>query len=312
MERSLIEIRPLSITEIISASLRSLYRNPGGTLLISLNFAVLLGLISLFGFYLAPIEDSFLSELTTFDSQAAADPLLLQNLLNQALPTITFLASLTFLLYLFQGVVTGMIAPVIGFLVTGSKLTRNEAWLRVKNQIGRLLALSFIILILEIFTFFAPLFLAAIVSSVFPPVVNGFLISLSLIIAIILVIFVWTSLLLAPVVLVLENTTIKLSLIRSRRLVNKNFARILFGTIWASIIGQALALIGQLPFSIISQSSQTGDQITTFSTFTETVGTIVGYSLLLSFIASFLCLLYTDQRIRHEDLANNLKLARGQ
>jgi hypothetical protein len=312
MERSLIEIRPLSITEIISASLRSLYRNPGGTLLISLNFAVLLGLISLFGFYLAPIEDSFLSELTTFDSQAAADPLLLQNLLNQALPTITFLASLTFLLYLFQGVVTGIIAPVIGFLVTGSKLTRNEAWLRVKNQIGRLLALSFIILILEIFTFFAPLFLAAIVSSVFPPVVNGFLISLSLIIAIILVIFVWTSLLLAPVVLVLENTTIKLSLIRSRRLVNKNFARILFGTIWASIIGQALALIGQLPFSIISQSSQTGDQITKFSTFTETVGTIVGYSLLLSFIASFLCLLYTDQRIRHEDLANNLKLARGQ
>ena len=75
MERSLIEIRPLSITEIISASLRSLYRNPGGTLLISLNFAVLLGLISLFGFYLAPIEDSFLSELTTFDSQAAADPI---------------------------------------------------------------------------------------------------------------------------------------------------------------------------------------------------------------------------------------------
>ncbi len=312
MERSLIEIRPLSITEIISASLRSLSRNPGGTLLISLNFAVLLGLISLFGFYLAPIEDSFLGELTSLDSQAAADPLLLQNLLNQALPTITFLASLTFLLYLFQGVVTGIIAPVIGFLVTGSKLTRNEAWLRVKNQIGRLLALSFIILILEIFTFFAPLFLAAIVSSVFPPVVNGFLISLSLIIAIILVIFVWTSLLLAPVVLVLENTTIKLSLIRSRRLVNKNFARILFGTIWASIIGQALALIGQLPFSIISQSSQTGDQITTFSTFTETVGTIVGYSLLLSFIASFLCLLYTDQRIRHEDLANNLKLARGQ
>ncbi len=312
MERSLIEIRPLSITEIISASLRSLSRNPGGTLLISLNFAVLLGLISLFGFYLAPIEDSFLGELTSLDSQAAADPLLLQNLLNQALPTITFLASLTFLLYLFQGVVTGIIAPVIGFLVTGSKLTRNEAWLRVKNQIGRLLALSFIILILEIFTFFAPLFLAAIVSSVFPPVVNGFLISLSLIIAIILVIFVWTSLLLAPVVLVLENTTIKLSLIRSRRLVNKNFARILFGTIWASIIGQALALIGQLPFSIISQSSKTGDQITTFSTFTETVGTIVGYSLLLSFIASFLCLLYTDQRIRHEDLANNLKLARGQ
>ncbi|MFM1864563.1 MAG: hypothetical protein RL677_343 [Actinomycetota bacterium] len=312
MERSLIEIRPLSITEIISASLRSLYRNPGGTLLISLNFAVILGLISLFGFYLAPIEDSFLDDLAALDSPAAADPLLLQNLLNQALPTITFLASLTFLLYLFQGVVTGIIAPVIGFLVTGSKLTRNEAWLRVKNQIGRLLALSFIILILEIFTFFAPLFLAAVVSSVFPPVVNGFLISLSLVVAIVLVIFVWTSLLLAPVVLILENTTIKLSLLRSRKLVKKNFARILFGTIWASIIGQALALFGQLPFSIISQSSQSGNQITTFSTFTETVGTIVGYSLLLSFIASYLCLLYTDQRIRHEDLANNLKLARGQ
>lgn len=312
MERSLIEIRPLSITEIISASLRALYRNPGGTLLISLNFAVLLGLISLFGFYLAPREDSFLRDFAALDAQASVDPLVLQNLITQALPTIIFLAVLTFLLYLFQGVVSGIVAPVIGFLVTGSKLTRNEAWLRVKNQIGKLFTLVFIILLIEISAFFAPLFLVAIISSLFPPVVTELLISLSLIISIASVIIAWASLLLAPVILVLENTTIKLSLIRSRKLVKKNFARILFGTIWASIIGQALALVGQIPFSIISQSSQSEEQITTFSTFTETIGTIVGYSLFLSFFASYLCLLYTDQRIRHEDLASTLKLARGQ
>lgn len=311
MERSLIEIRPLSITEIIAAALRSLYRNPGATLLISINFAVALGLVSLFGFYLTPLDDNFLNDLSLLNSTGALDPIAMRYFIDQVMPYFIFLASLTFLLYLFQGVTTGFIAPVIGFLITGNKLSRNEAWLKTKSQFGKLLILSLIILLLEISALLAPLFLAVLIAGIFPPTIGGWVISLSLLLSAVLLVVVWTSFLLAPVVLVLESGTVNFSLIRSRLLVKKNFARVFFGTIWAFIIGQALALMGQLPFSLLSQINQGSNQFSTFSIFSETVGAVIGYTLLLSFIASYLSLLYTDQRIRHEGLAEQLKSALG-
>ena len=311
MERNLIEFRPLNITEIIAAALRSLYRNPSATLLISLNFSLILGLVSLLGLYFAPLNEDLLNELIALSETGSLDPIALENLLTQIWPLIIFLIISTFLLYLFQGVITGILAPVIGFLVTGSKLTRNETWMRSKKQLGKLFVLSFAILIIEIISFVAPIFLISAISVLFPQTIASLLVTAGLIMSLVLLILVWTSLLLAPVILILENTSIKLSFLRSNNLVKKNFFRIFFGTLWALIIGQALAFFGQLPFSLISSSVQDLNQLTTFSVFSETLGAVVGYMLLLSFFASYLCLLYTDQRIRHENLANNLKSAMG-
>ena len=311
MERNLIEIRPLTITEIITAAFRSLYRNPAATLLISLNFSLILGLISLFGYYLLPVNSELFNNLASLGETEALESADLESLLPQVLPILTFFGVSTFFLYLFQGVVTGLLSPAVGFLVTGKKLTKNETWMRSKSKINKLFALSLLIIIIEITAFLTPLFITATISAIFPQAIGSLLVTLGLIVSLGMLIFVWTRYLLAPVILILENTSIKFSLTRSSNLVKKNFARIFFGTIWASLVGQALAFFASIPFSLISQASQDSGEITTFSVFTETIGSIFSYIFLLSFFASYLCLLYTDQRIRHENLAENLKSALG-
>jgi hypothetical protein len=311
MEPGLIEIRPLRINEIVGAALRALFKNPAGTLAISLNFAMILGFFSLAAIYLSPSPQSLNSTLNQLSTSSQPSPEQLEALFNALLPTLTVVVFLTLSLYFFQGIVSGIIAPAVGFLITGNKLSRNETWLRTKPLIGKLFLLSLVIMIFLVAGFLGPIFLALLISSIFSPVVASFILSITLIFSVGLLIAIWTSLLLAPCILVIENTSIRLSLIRSRTLVKKNFARIFFGTIWATIMAQALALLVQLPFSIISQIFTTAGELTTASVFIETVGAILGYTLILAFFASYLALLYTDQRIRHENLAENLKSARG-
>jgi hypothetical protein len=310
MEPGLFEIRPLRITEIVAAALRSLVKNPAATMGIALNFAVVLGLASLAALLIVPPNEQFLSQFDELSTSSQINPQEIQLLVNELIPAFIVLLTLTLLLYLFQILVTGVLTPVVGFLVTGTKLSVNENWARVKPIFGKLFLLACIIMAIQITALIAPTFLVILISSILPESIASFLISISLIVGLVLLIVTWTSLLLAPSVLVIENISLKNSLLRSRNLVKKNFARIFFGAIWASLIAQALALFIQIPFSLLSSSD--AENISTFSIFTDTIGTILGYSILLPFFASFIILIYTDQRIRHENLSQNLKSALGQ
>ena len=312
MEPGLIQIRPLRISEIVAAAMKSLIKNPAATWSIGLYFATFLGLTTLASrLVMGPNQQltERLNELSTSTMATGPD---LSLVISELRPTFLMLTALTILVYFSQNLVIGILTPVIGYLVTGTKISRTEAWIRVRPMFSRLLMLSAVILAIQIAAFIAPVFLAVLISNVFPATVGSFIISFSLIVAVGLLIFTWTSLLLAPSALVFEEISIKLSLLRSRELVKKNFARILFGTVWATILAQAIGLLGQIPFALISQAASNGGEISTFSVFADTMGTIIGYSLILPFIAAFLILLYIDQRIRHENLSQNLKSVMGQ
>lgn len=311
MEPGLIEIRPLRITEIISAALRALIKNPRATLGSALNFGFLLGLISLFGLYLNPLDESLTQSLAELNDQTQISNEQLFNLLEGLAPSVYWILLSTAALYILQTIVTGIVAPTIGFLITGTKLSRNEAWLRVKPQLGNLTILAIVILLLEALVLITPILIASLLVSFLPGSVSTLLISISFIVSLGLLIYVFTILLLAPSVLILENTSIKLSLLRSRELVTKSFARVFFGTLWASIIAQALAILIQLPFTVLSQIYNSSTSPTTISIFTDTIGSVIGFTFVLAFFASFITLLYTDQRIRFESFGENLKSVQG-
>jgi hypothetical protein len=310
MEPAFIEIRPLRITEIVAAALKSLVKNPAATIGLSFNFAIFLGLAALAALLILPPDQQFMARVNELAAGEQINNEQVELLVSELVPAVITVLVLTLLFYVIQILLVGVLSPVIGFLVTGTKLSANEAWMRVKPQVSKLLALAVVIILIQITLLVAPTIIVVLISSILPDSFASILLSISLFAGLILLIVSWTSLLLAPSVLVFENSTIRNALVRSRQLVKKNFARIFFGAFWASLIAQALALIIQIPFSLIKSDNPA--EISTLSVFLDTIGTIIGYSVLLPFFASFIILLYTDQRIRHENLSQNLKSALGQ
>jgi Sec-independent protein secretion pathway component TatC len=65
------------------------------------------------------------------------------------------------------------------------------------------------------------------------------------------------------------------------------------------------------PFALFAQSNATEDP-TTSSIFMSSMGSILGYTVMLPFIAAFTTLLYTDLRIRKENIATDLDKAKNQ
>jgi Sec-independent protein secretion pathway component TatC len=77
------------------------------------------------------------------------------------------------------------------------------------------------------------------------------------------------------------------------------------------ITSQALSIVVSTPFALFAQSDATEDP-TTSSIFMSSMGSILGYTVMLPFIAAFTTLLYTDLRIRKENIATELDKAKNQ
>jgi glycerol-3-phosphate acyltransferase PlsY len=90
-----------------------------------------------------------------------------------------------------------------------------------------------------------------------------------------------------------------------------NTFRVLGIGIMGIITSQALSIVVSTPFALFAQSDVTQDP-TTSSIFMSSMGSILGYTVMLPFIAAFTTLLYTDLRIRKENIATDLDKAKNQ
>jgi Sec-independent protein secretion pathway component TatC len=77
------------------------------------------------------------------------------------------------------------------------------------------------------------------------------------------------------------------------------------------ITSQAISIVVSTPFTLFAQTNSTQEP-TTSSIFMSSMGSILGYTFMLPFIASFTTLLYTDLRIRKENIATELDKAKNQ
>ena len=77
------------------------------------------------------------------------------------------------------------------------------------------------------------------------------------------------------------------------------------------ITSQAISIVVSTPFALFAQTNATEDP-TTSSIFMSSMGSILGYTVMLPFIAAFTTLLYTDLRIRKENIATDLDKAKNQ
>jgi uncharacterized membrane protein len=124
-------------------------------------------------------------------------------------------------------------------------------------------------------------------------------------------IYVWISLYVIVPTLVLEDTTLKGAIKRSFYLAKGNILRVFGIGIMGIITSQAISIVVSTPFALFAQTGADQDP-TTSSVFMSTMGSVIGYTFMLPFVATFTTLLYTDLRIRKENLATDLNKAANQ
>jgi hypothetical protein len=180
-----------------------------------------------------------------------------------------------------SSIVTGAIIIVIGEAVLGTRISPTEALGRLQGRIWRLVGLGLLVGLLSI---------------------------LGLALVIVGAIWIAVLLLFATPAFVLEKTTVRAALSRSRELVRgswwRTFGVALLGYIVALVIGGII----EIPFALAASSSAgvfsstTSSDVSTGSEILLAVGRIVGGTFTTPMIAGTIALMYIDRRMRREGL----------
>ncbi|KAA1250151.1 hypothetical protein F0Q45_11345, partial [Mycobacterium simiae] len=201
---------------------------------------------------------------------------------------------------------SGILTVVVGRAVFGSPITIGEAWARVR---GRLLALIGLAL-LEAAGVTALVGLVVVILVGVAAAANGaaaVLLGFPLLLLVgLLLAYLYTMLMFAPVLIVLERLPLVDAITRSFRLVHGGFWRVLgirlLTVLVVGLVGGAIAA----PFSIVSQvllgvtasSGSTGMLLV--ATTLAAIGSAISQIITEPFTAGVVVLLYTDRRMRAE------------
>jgi hypothetical protein len=170
----------------------------------------------------------------------------------------------------------------------------------------RVIGLSIISFLLPTSAIFTGLFIGVALAGI-----NSIFVFVGLGIGIAAAIYCWIGLYVSIPTLVLEDSKFLVAFKRSFYLARTNTFRVLGIGIMGIITSQAISIVVSTPFALFAQSNATEDP-TTSSIFMSSMGSILGYTVMLPFIAAFTTLLYTDLRIRKENIATDLDKAKNQ
>jgi hypothetical protein len=230
----------------------------------------------------------------------------IQELVTALAPTLKVGVITAVVLFFVQAVTAGMFTHIVGNAIIGKKINATESWQKTRPQLMRVIILSIISFLLPTTALFIGLFIGVALSGV-----NSILVFVGLGIGLAAAIYCWIGLYVSIPTLVLEDSKLFPVLKRSFYLVNNNVFRVLGIGIIGIITSQAISIVVSTPFALFAQSDITQDP-TTSSIFMSSMGSILGYAVMLPFIASFTTLLYTDLRIRKENIATELDKAKNQ
>jgi hypothetical protein len=198
---------------------------------------------------------------------------------------------------------SGMLTVIVGRAVFGSPITIGETWAKIRGRLLPLLGLA----LLEAAVVATVFGLVAVIIAMLAAVGNvaaAVLLGLPLVLAVIgLLVYLYTVVLFAPVVIVLERLPVIDAITRSFALVRNGFWRVLGIRALAFLVSTVVADAIAAPFNIVGQVVLAGHTSTgalLLSTAVASVGSAIGQIIVAPFNAGVIVLLYTDRRMRAE------------
>jgi hypothetical protein len=198
---------------------------------------------------------------------------------------------------------SGLLTVVVGRAVFGAGITIGEAWQRVRGRLLTLIAITALEGVgygIVVAVFIGVIIgVAALINGVAAiPVVVGLVLVLCAVL-----IYLWTMLSFAPVLIVLERLSVTAAIARSFALIKNDFWRVLgiraLGLLAAGFIANAVAS----PFSVVGQVlllSGGSEAMLIVALVLLSVGGAIGQIITAPFTAGVVVLQYTDRRIRAE------------
>jgi hypothetical protein len=291
----IVPLRPLGVGELLDGAFTAIRRYPRATLGLSAAVMLLVSVVTLLVEWALlvgvrpPAEDATWDESKGYVGRAVSSAFVEYGV-----------SSLGTLL------LSGMITVVIGQAVLGRSMSAADAWVRLRPLVWRLVgvaAMTYLILLGIAAVTLVPGLLVLVLG----PEVPGVLLLLAGAAAwLVLSIYAYTALALAPAALVLEKQTVRRALSRSRALVKGSWWRVLGILLLALVIGTVLSGIISLPFGLagsgFSAFGESSDTLRFTDLLLATIGSLVAGTLVQPFSAGVAALLYIDRRIRAEAL----------
>jgi hypothetical protein len=301
----IIPLRPLNLSDIFNGAVGYIRTNPKATLGLTAMVVVVMQIISLV---------ATLGPLAAYGSVTAEQP---DELSSGVVGT--FLASMAaglLITWLGGMLLSGMLTVIVGRAVFGSTITIGETWAKIRGRLIPLLGLA----LLEAAVLATVAGLVAVAIAVLAAIGNGAMAILAgfplLLGVLALLVYLYTVVLFAPVLIVLERLPVMDAITRSFRLVRNGFWRVLGIRTLTFIVATVVANAIAAPFSIVGRLVLAGTASTAvliLGTVIASVGSAIGQVVTAPFNAGVVALLYTDRRMRAEvfDLVLQTGAARG-
>lgn len=290
----IIALRPLNLADIFNGAFAYIRANPKTTLgvtTIVVVIAQLLALLLQFG----PLATSGVLEPPDLTGPDPDVSILVGSVFGALAGGLATWVSMILL--------SGLLTVIVGRAVFGSTITIGEAWQRVR---GRLLALLGYTALESL----GVVLLVAAVAGVIAVVafaLNGwaaFAVGVPLVLgSVAALVFLFTKLVFAPTLIVLERLPVLAAIERSFALVRNDFWRVFGIRLLAVMVAGLISAAVSMPFSLGSQAliilgGSAGTALAGLAL--ASVGTAIGQILTAPFTAGVVVLQYTDRRIRAE------------
>jgi hypothetical protein len=297
-----IPLRPLNVGDILGAAIATMRRHPGlmlGVAAVVVTIAQLITLALTFPL-LDDINRVIQLDGTTPSSEMSSE---LWSLVGKSLAVAGIALLLTLISRVF---LSGFLTLVVGTAVLGQRQGFGAIWNRVRPRLLPLLGLTLV---------YPAVLIPAILVAYGIALVAGPLAILVVIAYVIVGLWLLIMFSLATPALVLENAGVWQAFGRSWQLVRGSWWRIFGITLLTGLIAGVTAFAIALPFELSSGfptvTSTEPVMPPTSYLVASTIGAIIASTITEPFAAAVVALLYTDQRIRREDLGEELARTAG-
>ncbi|HEY7595378.1 MAG TPA: hypothetical protein VH969_19665 [Actinophytocola sp.] len=294
-----IPLRPLGVGDILTGAISTMRRYPALMLGVTAVVFVVTELIILAASF--PLLDEINRTVVTIDQDTTAGDAFSLFGKSMAVAAIGILLVLVARVFL-----AGFLTLVVGNAVLGRAQGFGDVWARVRPRLSPLLGLTLVYPAVMIVAGLVVFGLALVV----PPL--AVLVGIGLV-----VIGIWLVVLfsLATPALMLEDVGVWTAFGRSMQLVRGSWWRILGITLLGALIAGVVSVIITLPFELAaggySMTATEPAMPPASYLVVSTIGAVIASTVTEPFVAAITVLLYTDQRIRRENLGPDLAASAG-
>ena len=292
LKPGIIPLRPLSLSDIFNGAVGYIRTNPKATLGLSALVVVVMQIITRIAFF-GPLA-AYGTTTTDRPDELTWGVVGAWMASGAASLLVTWLGSM---------LLSGMLTVVVGRAVFGSTITIGETWAKIRGRLLPLLGLA----LLEAAVVVALAGLVAVIFALLSAIGDGavaVLLGFPLLLAMIaLLVCLYTVVLFAPVLIVLERLPVIDAITRSFTLVRNGFWRVLGIRTLTFIVASVIAYAMAVPFSIAAQfilALNTSVLYLLIGITVASIGAAIGEIVTAPFNAGVIVLLYTDRRIRAE------------